>query len=146
MLPFDYASDIPEWFSDQMIDGNMTDILLVPVRMFRDPFTFNPNKLVLCEVLDTNRLPTCNAISKNSEKNSAGYMLFLLIFIVVFDILHTGRNQRSKCAEIMEKEEVGAFHPWFGMEQEYFLFGLDGRPIGWPPLGCPFPGGLTKII
>lgn len=41
-------------------------------------------------------------------------------------------------------EEVREFQPWFGMEQEYTLFGLDGRPFGWPPQGCPFTKGVMK--
>lgn len=32
-------------------------MFLVPVRMFRDPFCLDPNKLVLCEVLKYNRKP-----------------------------------------------------------------------------------------
>uniref|UniRef100_A0A3Q3NB99 Glutamine synthetase-like n=1 Tax=Mastacembelus armatus TaxID=205130 RepID=A0A3Q3NB99_9TELE len=79
--------------------------VLVPVRMFRDPFTLDPNKLVLCEVLDGNYAPT-------------------------------GSNQRSQCVKVMEK--VKDFQPWFGMEQEYMLLDLDGKPFGWPSLGLPF--------
>ncbi|XP_044047058.1 glutamine synthetase-like [Siniperca chuatsi] len=108
--------DIPEW-STCWVDGNLIEVTLVPVRMFRDPFTLDPNKLVLCEVLDSNCVPI-------------------------------GSNQRSQCAKVME--EVKDFQPWFGMEQEYTLFSLDGRPFGWPPQGCPFTGahcavGIDKV-
>lgn len=53
--------DIPEWNFDgsstyQSIGSN-SDMYLVPVSMFRDPFTLDPNKLVLCEVLTYNREP-----------------------------------------------------------------------------------------
>ncbi len=72
----------------------------------------------------------------------------------MFDVLHpltlnflfyffnTGSNQRSQCAKIMM--EVRELQPWFGMEQEYTLFGLDGRPFGWPPHGFSFANGVIN--
>ncbi|XP_070771494.1 glutamine synthetase-like [Enoplosus armatus] len=109
--------DIPEWSATWM-NGNLIEVTLVPVRMFRDPFTLDPNKLVLCEVLDSN-------------------------------LVDIGGNQRSQCAKVME--DVKEFQPWFGMEQEYTLFGLDGQPFGWPPQGCLFNGvncavGINKVF
>ncbi|XP_040001607.1 glutamine synthetase-like [Xiphias gladius] len=96
--------DIPEWGA-VWNDGGSIEVKLVPVRMFRDPFTLDPNKLVLCEVFDSKHVPK-------------------------------GSNQRSQCVKVME--EVKQFQPWFGMEQEYTLFGLDEKPFGWPPQGVPF--------
>ncbi|KAM4603372.1 glutamine synthetase-like [Polymixia lowei] len=49
--------DIPEWDTCWMRD-NFTEVLLAPVRMFQDPFTLDPNKLVLCDVLVSDRTPT----------------------------------------------------------------------------------------
>uniref|UniRef100_A0A3P8UVW8 Glutamine synthetase n=1 Tax=Cynoglossus semilaevis TaxID=244447 RepID=A0A3P8UVW8_CYNSE len=46
--------DIPEWFA---VSTNITELTLVPVKMFRDPFSLDPNKLVLCEVLDYKQVP-----------------------------------------------------------------------------------------
>ncbi|XP_061655948.1 glutamine synthetase-like [Phyllopteryx taeniolatus] len=52
--------DIPEWNFDgsstYQSEGSNSDMYLIPVRMFRDPFTLDPNKLVLCEVLKYNRI------------------------------------------------------------------------------------------
>ncbi|XP_071360543.1 glutamine synthetase-like [Trachinotus anak] len=85
--------------------------------MFRDPFTLDPNKLVLCEVFDGKHVPIEG-------------------------------NQRSQCVRVMEK--VKQFQPWFGVEQEYMLFGLDGKPFGWPPQGPPLTAvscavGINKV-
>lgn len=56
-----FFSDIPEWNFDGsstfQAEGSNSDMYLIPVSMFRDPFTLDPNKLVLCEVLKYNRLP-----------------------------------------------------------------------------------------
>uniref|UniRef100_A0A8C3G5J6 Glutamine synthetase n=2 Tax=Cyclopterus lumpus TaxID=8103 RepID=A0A8C3G5J6_CYCLU len=54
-------NDVPEWNFDgsstYQSEGSNSDMYLSPVRMFRDPFSLDPNKLVLCEVLKYNRLP-----------------------------------------------------------------------------------------
>ncbi|KAG7487160.1 glutamine synthetase-like [Solea senegalensis] len=50
--------DIPEW---DTASNALNEQILVPVRMFRDPFTLDPNKLVLCEVLTDKYVPTGNS-------------------------------------------------------------------------------------
>ncbi|KAG1943365.1 glutamine synthetase-like [Pimephales promelas] len=105
-------ADLPEWNFDGsstgQSEGRNSDMLLIPVCMFRDPFILDPNKLVLCEVLKHTREPAES-------------------------------NHRNSCNKEMEK--VKDLHPWFGMEQEYTLLGVDGHPYGWPRLGNPKPQG-----
>ncbi|XP_051930142.1 glutamine synthetase-like isoform X1 [Hippocampus zosterae] len=53
--------DAPEWNFDgsstYQSEGSNSDMFLIPVAMFRDPFRKDPNKLVLCEVLKHDRQP-----------------------------------------------------------------------------------------
>ncbi|CAL9689677.1 unnamed protein product [Knipowitschia caucasica] len=41
--------DVPEWQATYSCDSDSIEVTLVPVRIYRDPFTLDPNKLVLCE-------------------------------------------------------------------------------------------------
>ncbi|KAK0130649.1 Glutamine synthetase [Merluccius polli] len=73
-------ADIPEWNFDgsstAQSKGSNSDMYLLPVRMFRDPFTMDPNKLVLCEVLKYDRVPaesnhrtSCKKVMEAAEEH-----------------------------------------------------------------------------
>ncbi|SGY79784.1 BQ5605_C008g05222 [Microbotryum silenes-dioicae] len=48
-------------------------------------------------------------------------------------------NHRYNCSKTMAA--AAAHEPWFGLEQEYTIFGTDARPYGWPAGGFPGPQG-----
>ncbi|XP_053733596.1 glutamine synthetase-like [Synchiropus splendidus] len=104
--------EIPIWNFDgsstDQSDGADSDLYIVPAQMFRDPFTLDPNKLVLCHVVSHDNKPA-------------------------------KANNRFSCSKVMEA--VKDHHIWFGMEQEYTLYGIDGRPYAWPKNGFPGPQG-----
>lgn len=82
------SSDIPEWNFDgsstYQAEGSNSDMYLKPVRIFRDPFTLDPNKLVLCEVLKYNRFPAGTLLTFLSTAMS-------FFFIITFRKFRTNK-------------------------------------------------------
>lgn len=52
----------------------------------------------------------------------------------------TPTNHRCDMQEAVDKV-LESHEPWFGIEQEYTLLDMDGRPLGWPSSGFPAPQG-----
>lgn len=104
------VSDLPVWsYSGE----EENDIMLVPRRIYRDPFRRGNNILVLA---DTHEEPT----------EGSG-------------VLHgraTSYNTRASCEAVMLR--AAGEDPWFGIEQEYYLLDIHtGWPLGWPTNAFP---------
>ncbi|CAI2366205.1 unnamed protein product [Moneuplotes crassus] len=115
-------SDLPEW----NFDGSSTEqactedseVILKPVAYFNDPFRGGENVLVLCETYSW----TDESRTKLKPSNT---------------------NFRHFSEPIFEEAEE--HHPWFGIEQEYYLMECSNAftqwPLGWPQGGFPSKQG-----
>ncbi|VDK52025.1 unnamed protein product, partial [Cylicostephanus goldi] len=127
------VENYPRWSFDgsstyQASKGENSDMILVPVAIYPDPFFGGNHKLVLCEVLDAHGQPACNDL--------------MTPFSHLFGFVFTATNHRHKCKEVMDK--IDHTVPWFGMEQEYLFLDRDGHPLGWPKFGFPKPQGCIS--
>lgn len=68
-----------------------------------------------------------------------GNHILVLCETYLFDGTAAATNHRQSCKKITDA--VRAEEPWFGIEQEYTLLDIDGRPLGWPKHGFPGPQG-----
>eukprot|EP00850_Spirogloea_muscicola_P012362 SM000079S22480 [mRNA] locus=s79:447671:451529:+ [translate_table: standard] len=66
-------------------------------------------------------------------------VLVLCEVLTATGVPHT-TNTRRKMSEILSPD-VLAEETLFGFEQEYTMFGKNGRPFGWPEAGYPAPQG-----
>jgi len=108
--------DIPCWNYDGsstgQADGSYSEIWLQPVKFVRDPFRGGDNILCLCETLNAKTMKPIET------------------------------NRRCLASKIFEQKSVKDEEPWYGIEQEYTLFGPEGNtPLGWPNNGFPAPQG-----
>jgi len=114
-------ADLPVWNYDgsstEQAPGRDSEVLLYPRAIYKDPFRAGPsgsskNIIVLCD---------CYKPDPDAP-------------LGVGPAIPT--NTRVYCNEVMEK--VKKTEPWFGIEQEYTLFEMDGvTPYGWPVGGEP---------
>ena len=91
MFEFVLFADLPIWNYDgsstYQAKGSNSDMYLYPVALFRDPFRRGKNKLVLCEVYDSNKDPAgkisarkqVDQISQTHPQAGGGYSKLFFI-------------------------------------------------------------------
>jgi len=108
-------NDLPIWNYDgsstNQADGSDSEVLLVPVAMYNDPFRGGNHKLVMCETMTTSMIP-----AKNNNRKQAR------------DIFNSPDVLRELPWYGLEQEYV-LFEP------------DKKTPLGWPVNGYPSPQG-----
>lgn len=82
-------------------EGHFSDIILKPVAVFKDPFRKNLNS----------KLVMCETFTNLNEPHPT--------------------NKRHKCINLMISDKIKDQYPWFGIEQEYFIFERSRKPYKW---------------
>lgn len=116
----DYSKPIylslPAWNYDGSSTGQApgedSEVIIRPVATFNDPFRPTPGNI----------LALCDTYTPEGQP------------------LPT--NTRAGALAVFDTPANIALQPWFGLEQEYTLFNVDGvTPLGWPAGGYPMPQG-----
>lgn len=111
---------------------------------------FKPNDVGELPVWNYDGSSTYQASGKNSDVYICPRRMYRDPFRVGDNILvlcdtydsdnkPTKSNNRSACAEAMRC--IADCEPVWGIEQEFTLMDVDGRPFGWPVGGFPSPQG-----
>lgn len=112
--------EVPLW---SYADFESEDKMLVPRKMYKDPFRPGPNILVFAD-----------AYERPEEDDECEYGA------------PCEHNTRPQCLEAMQKIIDEGEEPWFGIEQEYYLLdAFTNRPLGWGESGGPDPENLEPF-
>ncbi len=109
--------DVPVWGFDgsstQQADGNSSDCVLKPVRIYHNPLEEN-SSIVLCEVWN---------VDDTSHKTNT-------------------RRALEETIDDCDHTNNWPVNAWVGFEQEYTLYDNEtSRPLGWPAFDEPAPQG-----
>lgn len=116
------VADVPVWNYDgsscYQATTEMSEIILQPVAIFKDPFRRGKNLLVLCETM------------KWTDKTFT-------------ELVPANTNFRTHAKRIFDNNKDEKY--WFGIEQEYSLLveqnNFTTHPLGFPASGFPGPQG-----
>ena len=129
--PVNSIDELPLWNFDGsstgQAPGHDSEVILKPVRLFKDPFRKGENVLVLCETYKPEGKGVISPLNHLPTEGKFGVV---------------GNNNRAAALEVFNNPIVKEQKPWYGLEQEYTLFHADKiTPLGWPKNGYPSPQG-----
>jgi len=113
------VNDLPNWSYSGEEDGIAVEVIILPRRIYRDPFRRGPNIIVWTE---------CFKCPREGSKEEHGPP--------------QAWNSRFACDAAMSRAIAEGEEPWFGIEQEYYLLDVNTNwPLGWPCGDFPGPQG-----